>query len=223
VSFGKKPEEGIQLTFQACLQIGNDNMLVKFFYQRTVNFGFTLIEVLVALFIFSLIFVLGGQILVTSLKNASKSQLQSRVKQDGQRVLSLMERELHNSIAPYTCLVPFGSSVATTVQYQTPQRTIAKFDCYMPTDSRQDWQVLWYPGTTPSPSPSPSPSPLRIIAPDVVLTSCGMWCSDDGRTFEIGLTLQDRNSVIAEDAGQTPRPEEKAVYSGRLRVELRNR
>lgn len=65
--------------------------------------GFTLIEILVVLTIFTVIALVANQILFSTLRGSAKSEVTARVKREGERVMSVMERLLHNSRSIVSC------------------------------------------------------------------------------------------------------------------------
>lgn len=65
--------------------------------------GFTLIELLVVLAIFVLVLLAVNQILFATLRGSAKSEVTARVKREAERVVSVMERLLHNSRAIVSC------------------------------------------------------------------------------------------------------------------------
>lgn len=68
-----------------------------------VSRGFTLIEILVVLAIFTVIALVANQILFSTLRGSAKSEVTARVKREGERVMSVMERLLHNSRSIVSC------------------------------------------------------------------------------------------------------------------------
>ena len=65
--------------------------------------GFTLIEVLIVLAIFSAIALVVSQTLFTTLSGAAKSEIATNIKQEGNYVLSVMERAIHNATQITSC------------------------------------------------------------------------------------------------------------------------
>lgn len=61
------------------------------------NNGFTLVEVLMVVFVMGIVIVVGGQLFFTILKGASKTELVKQVKQNGDYALGVMERQIRSA------------------------------------------------------------------------------------------------------------------------------
>lgn len=65
--------------------------------------GFTLIEVLMTVFILGIVIVVGGNLFFSILKGASKTELTKEVKQNGDYAIGVMERMVRNAQSIQTC------------------------------------------------------------------------------------------------------------------------
>jgi prepilin-type N-terminal cleavage/methylation domain-containing protein len=61
------------------------------------NSGFTLIEILIVIFLFSLITMTGSNLLFSILKTTSKAQIEKEIKQNGNYAISVMEKSIRNA------------------------------------------------------------------------------------------------------------------------------
>lgn len=67
------------------------------------SMGFTLVEVLIVVAIFSVIALVVSQTLFTTLKGAAKSEIGSSIKQEGNYIMAVIERAIHNSTVITSC------------------------------------------------------------------------------------------------------------------------
>ncbi len=65
--------------------------------------GFTLIEVLMVVFVMGTVLVVSGNLFFSVLKGASKTELTKQVKQNGDYALGVMERSIRNAKSIKTC------------------------------------------------------------------------------------------------------------------------
>lgn len=67
--------------------------------------GFTLIEVIMIVFILGIVVVVGGNLFFSVLKGASKAEITKEVKQNGDYAIGVMERMIRNAqeIVPNSC------------------------------------------------------------------------------------------------------------------------
>lgn len=84
--------------------------------------GFTLTEVIIVLGIFSILAVVVSQALFTTLKGSAKSEIASSIKREGDYVVAVMERAIHNAKFIDTC----GSG---RIAYRDTNSRSGLFDC----------------------------------------------------------------------------------------------
>lgn len=61
------------------------------------NSGFTLIEVLMMIFVMGIVVVMGSNLFFSIMKGASKAEIQKEVKQNGDYAMSIMEKMIRNA------------------------------------------------------------------------------------------------------------------------------
>lgn len=159
--------------------------------------GFSTLEILVVLSVFVVIGIITSQILFTTLKSTSKSQVTTFVKQNGSYAVAVMQRSLYNASSGLTC------TTQTRVDYIDQDGNPAFFACIgAGTDS----------GHIASGSGNLSE---RLTAEELNITSCSVSCLPEfaPTDIEIKFTMQNK-------AGE--RPEEKSTIDFLTRVSLRN-
>ncbi|MBI3443676.1 prepilin-type N-terminal cleavage/methylation domain-containing protein [Candidatus Woesebacteria bacterium] len=147
--------------------------------------GFSVIEVLVVLAIFSILGVLATQSLFLSLRGARKSDTISRVKENLDYSVSIMERQLRNSSSVVSC-----SNSPPRVDYRDLLGMASYFSCDLTG------------GFVASSSAS-----IRLTSNNVIVTNCAFTCTGaSGSTnpyIDISITGRDANSVGIEGADIT--------------------
>lgn len=166
--------------------------------------GFTLVEVLATLAVFGIVMVVANQVLFGTLKSSTKSELQSKVKQEAQNALSTVEREFRNSRG-------LGACSGISVGYKDTRGKDASLVCVAPNTA--SGQIQWNRLKDDN-----SLETIPLTPNDVALTSCTITCDLTARSVSIDISLQDRNSFTVP----TGRPEDKAIFSAKTRVLLRN-
>lgn len=117
--------------------------------------GFSLIEMLVVLAVFSILAVVASQVLIISLRSARKSESVVVVKQNVDYAISTIERLLRNA-QDITFCSPGGTS---QLDYIDENNKAGRFRC---TCAGSDCYIA-----------SGSASPVRITSDDVTITNCG--------------------------------------------------
>src|SRR3989338_6413474 len=84
--------------------------------------GFSLIEVLIVIAIFSVVALVVSQSLFTTFKGAAKSELSSNIKQEGNYIIAVMERHIHNATRITGC-------GAGRIDYLNPYSKPGWFSC----------------------------------------------------------------------------------------------
>jgi prepilin-type N-terminal cleavage/methylation domain-containing protein len=127
--------------------------------------GFSLVEVLIVIAIFSVIALVVSQTLFSTLKGAARSEVSSSIKQEGNYVISVMERQLHNSIQITSC-------GPTSIVYRDAYSQSVSFSC----DG----------GRVASNSAS-------ITSPTTTVTGCSIICSPitpPYRSVDVNMTFE---------------------------------
>jgi len=163
------------------------------------NSGFSLIEMLVVVMIFSVLTILATQSLATSLRGTRKSESVGNVRENIEFAMSIMERSLR-SAKDLDC----DSSSSSKLVYKTPSNVEARFECS---------------GVNIA-SASGASSVLLINNSDVEIMGCGgatsFVCNKGlgGKpdSVEIRVTAQD-----VENRGI-----ESAMYTSQTKILLRN-
>ena len=161
-----------------------------------VKKGFSLIEMLVVLAVFSILTVVMTQVLFVTVRGAKKSDATVRVRQNVENSLSAIERQLHNAV-DVTSVCPNPDTSTLTIEDINGQNTI--FSCvnigsngYLASNS------------------------ARLTSPDIKLTACSINCIWAG----IGTPKSVTFNVTAVDANATG--SENATVSTSNRVFLRS-
>lgn len=141
--------------------------------------GFTLIEMLIALAVFSMLGVMTTVIMVGALQGAKKAAAVALVKNEGSRVINTMTQMLKYSTSVTLC---GGNSV--TFQPRTDTSNAAVFACL---------------GAGPYYIASNSAS---LISDKVEMMSCSISCPSV-QQVNIGFTLQMKNATFATEKAVT--------------------
>ncbi|MBI3396853.1 prepilin-type N-terminal cleavage/methylation domain-containing protein [Candidatus Woesebacteria bacterium] len=102
--------------------------------KRKIKFGFSLIEMLVVIAVFSVLVVLIAQGLTGSLRSTKKSESEISVKENLDFAISVMERQLHNAKA-----VDIASCGGTTLNYTDQYDNATSFSCVLPSGSTSSY------------------------------------------------------------------------------------
>lgn len=145
--------------------------------------GFALLEMLVVLSIFGLVVALASQIFFSALRGTVKTEALTRVKQNGNYALSVMQRALRNSKGNIEC-----SDQSVTYSDALGNRT--SFSCL---------------GAGGSDGYIASGS-ARLTGSDVRVSSCVITCAPAilPREVEISITLEGKDSFRAEEKVSLP-------------------
>lgn len=162
--------------------------------------GFTLIEILVSLMIFAILAVVANQILFTTLRGTSKSEVEARVRGEGNYALSVMERALHSSRGIVSCS-------SNKVEYLDEQGLRAKFICFTSGDSK-----------VASGSASIADGNLpRITSSQVSIDVCSITCDTAAEPPSVSVQLE-----LSKRGSGGLRPEERSQLDLQTRILLRN-
>lgn len=155
--------------------------------------GFSVIELLVVVFVFSILGVIATQILAISLKTSNKSDSISTVKSDVDYALSTMERLLRNS-SDITCPTVYPNPDTSNQLSYVGDGVSATFVC----DASGGYIYL-------------GPSSLRLTSPNITITNCAtlFTCTEgstDGKvpdSVSVNITAQRANVSGAEGSQYT--------------------
>lgn len=156
--------------------------------------GFSLVEMLVVVLVFSILAVVVTKSLTTSLRTSTKSESIGHVRENVEYAMSVIERSLRSAKG-----IDCGGSSATKLQYLTSSGTFAYFEC-----SGVNIYYFYNP-------------PLfynLINTNEVRITSCQFmaYCSALPHAVDILIRAQERKAQGAESA----------VYTARTKILLRN-
>ena len=158
--------------------------------------GFSLIEVLIVIAIFSVIALVISQTLFTTLKGAAKQEVSATIKQEGNYVIAAMERAIHNSTSITAC----GGQ---RIDYRDADARVGAFVC----------------DTAAGTVASGSAVPIVITGTRVSVTGCSFTCSPavaPYKSVDVNMTFE------ARDIGGALRTEEKTRVQLRTKIYLRN-
>lgn len=118
------------LKVKVVILIGEDSMKTKKnSYRDSIKFGYSIVEMLVVIAIFSILAVLSTQSIATSLRGSKKSENSISIRQNLDYVTSVMDRQLRNakSIGPTACWHPSANS--TQIDYVDSDNQPQSFIC----------------------------------------------------------------------------------------------
>ncbi|TSC89468.1 MAG: Uncharacterized protein G01um10145_625 [Microgenomates group bacterium Gr01-1014_5] len=159
--------------------------------------GFSLLEIVVVITLFTGIVFFANQALFSTLKGNTKSQVSTKIKQASSYAFDLMERELRQSTAVGTC-------TSTSIAYTNIDGVPSSFVCNT--------------GTAGFLTSGPTLTQTKITPDDVAVTACNFSCTVSGssRTVNLDVTFaQTGNSALL-------RVEETDKYQLKNQILLRN-
>ncbi|KKQ98745.1 MAG: General secretion pathway protein H [Candidatus Woesebacteria bacterium GW2011_GWB1_39_12] len=152
--------------------------------------GFSLIEMLVVVAVFSILAIVATQSLSSSLRGSKKSESQVIVRENVDFALSTMERLLRNAKSITSC-----SPTSTLIyidEYEKPG--VTSFQCIT---SGTDTYIA-------SVSGSPAVS-VRLTSPDVRITNCSIFvvCQNLTKPHSVDISIQaERSGVTGAEGSQ---------------------
>lgn len=156
--------------------------------------GMSLFELLIVITIFVIVAGIAGQIIFTTFRGSSKSEVTVNVKQNANNAFSVMERALHSSLGISSC-------TSQRVNYFDGEGVLSSFSC----------ENVGSSGYIASGS-------ARLTDESVTVTSCTISC-----TSESGVTSAVIFDITFQQATPSAgRPEEESTLQVRTRVLLRN-
>lgn len=142
--------------------------------------GFSLLEILVVLVVFSFLSIVVSQSLLLTLRGARKSETLGFVRENTDFALSTMERQLHNAERVFPCPNPDSRVLNFNDENGRP----VSFSCLQ---IGEDGYVASGSG--------------RLTSEEVAVTACSLVCNPGGAappTIEISLTAKARGATGSE-------------------------
>lgn len=152
--------------------------------KRKLMSGYSLLEVLVVLIIFSLLAVISSSAILLALRGARKSDASARVRESVDFTVSTIERQLRNASSITSC-------DTESIVFNDKDSNPASFSCM---DSGTDTGYV-------------ASGSARLTADGVIITSCQFACNPEQGSnppsVDITITAKDRNTTGAEGASFT--------------------
>lgn len=165
--------------------------------------GYTLVEMVIVIFLFSLIGSITSSIFFSILKTSSKAEMQKEVKQNGDYALGYMERTIRNASSISPC-----QSNMTSLSVANPDGTTTTFSCLNEDGAAK---ISSQSGTTTSPLTSKNVT----LGTNCASSSLVFTCNDQSpQSVSISFSL----SQVSASA----KAEDKAQISFQTTVGLRN-
>ncbi len=149
-----------------------------------MKFGFSLIEVMIVLTIFSILAVISTQAILTTLTATGKAQSATRIRNDVDYALSSIERNLHNASDVTVCPV----TDTNTLEYVDDFGTTTKFSC-VNVGSGQDIDSYIASGA----------AMIRLTSKSTKIVQCAFSCEPSTTNTPVSVTI----SIGATDARKT--------------------
>lgn len=152
--------------------------------------GFSLIEILVVLAVFSILAIVVAQGIFVTLRGARKSETTTRVKENLAYAIAVVERQLHNASE----VTPCPNTSPTRLDFKDEDGKTSYFSC----------QSVGPAGYVASGSAT-----IRLTSDNVSVTACSFVCAtpspgvDSPPSVDINITAQDATTVGAEGAQVT--------------------
>ncbi|AKM83455.1 hypothetical protein A2422_01110 [Candidatus Woesebacteria bacterium RIFOXYC1_FULL_31_51] len=140
------------------------------------NKGFSLIEILIVISIFSVVGILSTRAILLTMRGAKKSDSQVRVRENVNYALSVIERQIRSSES-VTC-----TASTTILNYVSLEGTSATFSC-----------------VTAGTDKYIASGSARLTSGDIVITSCSFDCTQVDQNKPPIVKV----SIVAEDATTT--------------------
>jgi prepilin-type N-terminal cleavage/methylation domain-containing protein len=166
----------------------------KSFLINKVCEGFSLIEILIVISIFSVIGILSTRAILLTMRGAKKSDSQVRVRENVNYALSVIERQIRNSEG-VTCPNPNP----LILNYISPEGTQTTFSC-----------------VTAGTDKYIASGSARLTSSDIVVTSCSFDCTQT----DLNNPPVVKVSVVAEDSTATS--VEKGSITAETEIVTRN-
>lgn len=146
--------------------------------------GFSLLEVLVVLAVFSLLSIVSTTVILLSVRGSRKSDTNSRVRQNVDHVISTMERQIRNATSVTAC----PNTNPNILDYIDENGTPTSFSCIA---NSTDGYI--------------ASGSAKITADEVVVENCNITCvpDADGSSppyIDISITARDKGGTGAESS-----------------------
>lgn len=149
--------------------------------------GFSLIEILIVIFIFSIIGTLSVSAVLMTMKGSKKSDSQVRVRENINYAFSVIERQVRNSES-VTC-----TASTTVLDYISSDGISSSFSCV---DSGADKFI--------------ASDSSRLTSEDVLVSDCSITCSkteNNPAVIKVRVNAEDKNSNGSEKGSVTAETE----------------
>lgn len=155
--------------------------------ERSESNGFSLIEMLVVVAVFSLLAVITTQALIITLRGSKKSEANAKVRENVSYALSVMERQIRNSTGITSC-------TTSAIDFKDQSSIGASFSCVSVSPS-----TIGYVAS--------GSAQLRLTSDDVDVTDCSFTCTAGTSTVPPAVTIlisaKDSNPQSAETGSIT--------------------
>ncbi|MEK7497936.1 MAG: prepilin-type N-terminal cleavage/methylation domain-containing protein [Patescibacteria group bacterium] len=146
--------------------------------------GFSLLEVLVVLAVFSLLSIVSTTVILLSVRGSRKSDTSSRVRQNVDHAISTIERQMRNASSVTTC----PNTNPNVLNYLDENGTPASFSCFA---NPEDGYI--------------ASGSAKITADEVIVENCSITCVPDADGsappyIDISITARDKNSTGVESS-----------------------
>jgi len=152
--------------------------------------GYSLMEVLMAIGVFSLLAVLVTQTLAITLRSAKKSDSDSRVRTTLDYAITVMERQLRNANS-ITSTCENGGTTLSQISYIDAYDVPASFSCI--DDSGEDEKYV-------------ASNSARLTTPGIEILPCSFTCTSNNKTpdtIDINLTGRELKATGVESSQVT--------------------
>lgn len=182
---------------------------------RSTN-GFTLVEILMVVFLFGLIMTLSGALFSAVLKGSSKSEITKEVKQIGDYAMGQMERAIRNAKSIDSCSTNSLTIVDRNGIYNT-------FSCQ--TIDLGSGSLVASLASSSAALKTITPTPVRLSGNNVTLSQSQGACGVNTLSFDCSkITLKPPQVTIIfslYQKGNSTRPEEQASVNFQSTISLR--
>ncbi len=149
----------------------------------TIKNGFSLIEVMIVLTIFSILAVISTQAILTTLIATGKAQSATRIRNDVDYTLSSIERNLHKASTVTICPV----SDTNTLEYIDDYGNTTKFSCVNVGVEDADAYV------------ASGAAMIRLTSKNTRITECSFTCEPSSANIPASVTI----NISATDSRKT--------------------
>lgn len=166
-----------------------------------LKLGFSLIEVMVVLTIFSILAVISTQAILTTLTATGKAQSATRIRNDVDYALSSIERNLHNASEISVCPV----SDSNVLEYVDDFGTTTRFSCINVGEGQTGDSYI-----------ASGSAMIRLTSQNTKIVQCSFACEPSTANTPVSVTV----NISATDARKTGI--ESASFTTSTQILLRN-